>query len=118
MISPQDVRIVSAQEDWLNYDKVTDTRWFQVATWLGNQWIQLELQQVGNIEKTDTYLLLQQPATLQNTPHPDSALTLALSPQKVHVIGLLRSKFSESYLIETWVGPKWITNPKGAIMDK
>lgn len=118
MISPQDVRIVSAQKDWFTYDKVTDRRWFQIETWLGNQWIQLELQQVGNLVKTDTYLLLQQPARLQDKPHPDWALTTSLSPQKVHVIGHLISKFTESYLIETWLGPKWITNPKGAVMEK
>ncbi|CAN7668410.1 hypothetical protein [Paenibacillus sp. LjRoot56] len=114
MISPQNVRIVAVQEDWLTYGHVTDTKWFQVATWLGPQWIQLELQQVGNFEQVDTNLLLQQSTSLQDSPHPDSTLSFALSPQKVHVIGLFRSKFAESFLIETWVGPRWIRNPHGA----
>jgi hypothetical protein len=113
-ISPQDVRIVAVQEDWLTYGHVTDTKWFQVATWLGPQWIQLELQQVGNFEQVDTSLLLQQSTSLQASPDPDSTLSLVLSPQKVHVIGLFRSKFAESFLIETWVGPSWIRNPNGA----
>jgi hypothetical protein len=118
MIAPQDVQIVAVQNDWLNFNKVTDTKWFQVATWLGAQWVQLELLQVGNLEKTETFLLLQKVTTLQYTPYPGSELELALSPQKVHVVALLRSKFSNSYLVETWVGPKWITNPNGAIFEK
>ncbi len=118
MISPQDVRIVAVQEDWLTYGNVTDTKWFQVETWLGPQWIQLELQQVGNLERVETNLLLQQSTSLQDSPHPDSTLSFVLSPQKVHVIGLFRSKFAESFLVDTWVGPKWITNPNGAIQEK
>lgn len=101
MISPQDVRIVAVQEDWLTNGNVTETKWFQVETWLGQQWIQLELQQVGNFDRVDTYLLLQQSTSLQDSPHPDSTLSFVLSPQKVHVIGLFRSKFTESFLIET-----------------
>ncbi|NQX58273.1 hypothetical protein [Paenibacillus qinlingensis] len=118
MISPQDVRIVAVQEDWLTYGHVTETKWFQVETWLGPQWIQLELQQVGNFERVDTYLLLQQSTSLQDSPHPDSTLSFVLSPQKVHVIGLFRNKFTESFLIETWVGPRWMTNPNGALQEK
>ncbi|CAH1195072.1 hypothetical protein PAECIP111891_00592 [Paenibacillus allorhizoplanae] len=118
MISPQHVRILAVQEDWLTYSNVTDTKWFQVATWLGPQWIQLELQQVGNFEQVDTNLLLQQSTSLQDSPHPDSTLSFALSPQKVHVIGFFRSKFAESFLIETWVGPRWISNPHGATQNK
>lgn len=118
MISPQDVRIVAVQEDWLTYNNVTDTKWFQVETWLGPQWIQLELQQVGNFERIDTFLLLQQPTLLQDSPHVASTLSEALSPQKVHVIGLFRSKFTECFLIETWVGPRWIANSNGALKEK
>ncbi|MNI08499.1 hypothetical protein D3C73_615400 [compost metagenome] len=111
MIAPQDVQLLAAQSEWLDDDKRTDTKWFQVSTWLGAQWIQLELQQLGKLEKTDIYVLLQKVTTLQNTPHPSSALEISLSPQKVHVIALFRSKFSNSFLIETWLGPQWITTP-------
>ncbi|WNR44910.1 hypothetical protein [Paenibacillus roseipurpureus] len=108
-LAPQDVRLVAVQPNWLQYQKVTDKSWFLVSTWLGDQWIQLQIQQIGNEEKADNYLLLEQVTALQDTPYSSGSSALALSPQKVHIIALWRSKFSNSYLIDTWVGPKWIT---------
>jgi hypothetical protein len=110
IISPQDVHVIGAEENWLSYHADTEKKWFKVKTWLGDEWIRLELRKTGTIEANDMYLWLSKNVRLYDSPFSDTSTGLALSSQTVHVLAHYRSKFTNSYLVETWAGKKWLVD--------
>lgn len=107
-IAPQNVRIVEAEDSWLDYRHPSEAKWFKAETWLGGQWIRLELRKAGAVSPVDMNMWLQSETPLFDTPYADAATGLALSPQRVRVTAEYRSKFHMAYLVDTWAGAKWV----------
>lgn len=110
VIAAQHVHAIGALDNWLSYTSNTDKKWFKVETWLGDAWISLELRKTGKVMDTDLDIWLSKNARLYNTPFLDSDTELALSSQIVHVRAQYLSKFTSSYLVETWAGEKWLVD--------
>ncbi|WP_282937963.1 hypothetical protein [Paenibacillus sp. RC67] len=56
ILSPQDVDVVGSQKQWFaanGYDDNT-MKWLQIhTTWLGDQWIRIPLNRIGNVHELD-----------------------------------------------------------------
>jgi hypothetical protein len=107
-LSSQNAQIIGAEAGWLSNDKDTDKIWFQVQTWLGAQWLQLELKQLGRVLETDVSLWLSKETPLSSSPAQEQSTGLSLASQTVHAVAHYKSKLHTSYLVETWAGPLWI----------
>lgn len=114
-LSPQEVNVVDAEKGWFRNSSGTGEvynpkKWLKIhTTWLGDQWIHLNLDQIGTLHPADqisyyanTYYNLK-PQSDYQTYRTDGTL----SKQFAHVTGKFRSLLGTYYQLETDDGVKW-----------
>ncbi|CAN7731183.1 hypothetical protein LJR153_006205 [Paenibacillus sp. LjRoot153] len=114
-LSPQDVQVVDAEKGWFRNssgtgDVYNPKKWLKIhTTWLGDQWVHLNLDQIGTFHPADqmsfysNYYFNLKPQFDYQTYQTDGTL----SKQFVHVIGKFRSLLGTYYQVETADGVKW-----------
>lgn len=114
-LSPQEVRVVDAEKGWFRNssggsEDINPKRWLKIhTTWLGDQWIHLNLNQIGTFQPADQmsyysnlYYNLTPQYDYQTYPTDGT-----LSKQFVHVTGKFRTLLGTFYQLETTDGPRW-----------
>lgn len=114
-LSPQEVQVVDAEKGWFRNSSGTGEvynpkKWLKIhTTWLGDQWVHLNLDQIGNFYPADqmsyfsnVYYNLK-PQFDYQTYQTDGTL----SKQFAHVTGKFRTFLGTYYQIETGDGVKW-----------
>jgi hypothetical protein len=114
-LSPQEVQVVDAEKGWFRNssgtsDDYNPKKWLKIhTTWLGDQWIHLNLDQIGNFYPADqmsfyaNFYWSLTPQMNYQTYQTDGTL----SKQFVHVTGKFRTLLGTYYQIETDDGTKW-----------
>ncbi|WP_217582341.1 hypothetical protein, partial [Lysinibacillus sp. GbtcB16] len=78
-------------------------------SWLGEQWVQIDLPEIGWLVPKDEYLDVTGSIPLYNKPEYGYTGT-TLSSQIVHSKGIFyRPMQTPSWLLDTWLGDKWFT---------
>lgn len=111
-ISPQNVTVITAEENWLNHygnQKV----WLKLGkTWLGEKWIYIPYTQIGVVIPKDDTAFVTGPIALANTPFRTDYTGVTLPSQNVHVTAWFerpRGAGLRAYLLETDTGEKWFS---------
>jgi hypothetical protein len=113
-LSPQDVLVVDAEKGWFtNRDSNSDynpKKWIKIhTTWLGDQWVHLNLDQIGTYHDLDREVFYGS-TTYNLTPHYDYQTYHTdgeLKNQFLHQIGQFRAMLGSFYKVETNDGTKW-----------
>ncbi|SDC28080.1 hypothetical protein SAMN02799630_01000 [Paenibacillus sp. UNCCL117] len=115
-LSPQEVAVVDAEKSWFRQaeGEYNPKRWIKIrTTWLGDQWVHLHLDEIGNLLPLDRQVFY--PSIYYNsTPHVDYVSYQYegyLTSIFVHQTAKFRSLLGSSYQFETAQGPKWAFGP-------
>ncbi|NOV03908.1 hypothetical protein [Paenibacillus planticolens] len=114
-LTPQDVQTAGAEADWYN-PFFGIQKWVKIHTsWLGDQWVHIDLPEIGWLTPRDEFLDVSGDMPLYNKP--EYGYTGAtLTSQIVHTKGIFyRPMQSPTWLLDTWLGDKWFT-PSGAMV--
>lgn len=111
-LTPQEVTVVDAEKNWFRQaeGEYNPKHWIKIhTTWLGDQWIHLHLDEIGNLQPLDQQVYY--PSVFYNSsPYWDyysgqyeGELTSAFA----HQTAKFRSVLGSSYQFETKMGLKW-----------
>ncbi|WP_159888347.1 hypothetical protein [Paenibacillus puerhi] len=111
-LSPQEVKVVDAEKSWFRQTEsdYNPKRWIKInTTWLGDQWVHLHLDEIGNLQQLDRTVYY--PSIYYNRiPHwryiTDQKEGL-LTQIYVHQTARFRSLLGSAYQFDTEQGPKW-----------
>ncbi|BFT72433.1 hypothetical protein [Paenibacillus sp. P36] len=120
---PQGVTVVEVDQDWKQDEQVA-AKWYLVETWMGNKWIK-----AGDSVVNGKYSEEQREiTTIFEIPlydRPGYFNGSKITPQKLHTTGniafsptggvnatsFIAQGNGQWYMIDTWLGEKWILNP-------
>jgi len=101
-IAPQSVQAIEKSGNWI-----------KIQTWMGPKWIKTIRYNEGTHTKQTDKLTLKSNTYLYNQPLDDARMPSLLGPQTV----LSYEKINDWYLIETWMGPKWIKSANADVTE-
>ncbi|GGI44677.1 hypothetical protein GCM10008018_08290 [Paenibacillus marchantiophytorum] len=115
-LSPQEVTVVDAEKTWFrqaegNYNP---KRWIKIhTTWLGDQWIHLHLDEIGNLQPLDQQVFYA--STYYNSKPQMDYISYQfegyLTSLFVHQTAQFHSQLGSAYQFETKQGLKWAFGP-------
>ncbi|MGG2199758.1 hypothetical protein [Paenibacillus validus] len=115
-LTPQEVQVVDAEKQWFYSNDPNEKKWIKIrTTWLGDQWLQLPVGQIGYIKPLDTYAYYGGEPVYSRLPanryqmNPEDS-DLRLENETVHLIGEYVTVYDHFYLTETKAGRGWVAN--------
>ncbi|UUZ92039.1 hypothetical protein LJK87_42410 [Paenibacillus sp. P25] len=118
----QTVRVIDAKE---KDDSSGKDQWFEIETWLGDQWIKQDQRLInGGFKEEDRTATIVRETAVFDKPAKDALTDVRLAPQPLHVTGSLSYAPFQAvnatganassgiwYRIDTKLGTRWIPNP-------
>ncbi|WP_078429741.1 SpoIID/LytB domain-containing protein [Alkalihalobacterium alkalinitrilicum] len=87
--------------------------WYLINTWVGQKWIKPNNAIIGEPTPISERIRLTEDARLHNSPSESSRRSEVVRPQTVTAV----AEWNGWYLINTWVGQKWI-KPNNAMIGE
>ncbi|MBE1444303.1 hypothetical protein [Paenibacillus sp. OAS669] len=115
-LSPQEVAVVDAEKAWFRQAEgdYNPKRWIKIhTTWLGDQWVHLHLDEIGNLQPLDQRVFYPR-INYNSKPHVDYITYQYdgyLTSSFVHQTAKFRSVLGSAYQFETTQGLKWAFGP-------
>jgi hypothetical protein len=115
-LSPQEVTVIDAEKTWFRQAErdYNPKRWIKIhTTWLGDQWVHLHLDEIGNLQPLDQQVFYPN-IYYNSTPHMDYTSYQYegyLTSLFVHQTAKFRSLLGSSYQFETKQGLKCAFGP-------
>ena len=110
-LSPQEVKVVSAEKQWFYTNDSSRKAWIQIHTsWMGDLWAHIPINQIGTVQDVNKpvyYKGINGNKDLLAVLHPEQAAMESASTGETRIIKEYTTIYDRYFLVETDVGPLW-----------